>query len=238
MQRQERLQQRRNSGEGLLVAVAIKNLERTGAIVNSPMHRGTADAPTRFGQEDDMKQFWRTITRSIQTFKAKGYAKAFNIKRSVTTLDTTVISVKDARVNCGFFSCFITCRRRWRDRCGVHAGTLSSSPGAVCRTLHVPVFGALHPLALHLVSRVAADLLPSVCGPVSPSPVPRRFWFLWQGPVVLLSVCCWNLRPSATGRSRRTVSGCGIARRSRRCSWSRTTQPGERILYLSTQMSL
>ena len=75
MQRQERLQQRRNSGEGLLDAVAGKSLERTGAVVNSPVHRGTGDAPTRFGQEDDMKQFWGTITRSIETFKAKGLCK-------------------------------------------------------------------------------------------------------------------------------------------------------------------
>ena len=38
-----------------------------------------------------MKQSWGTVTRSIETFKAKDNAKAFNIKRNVATLDTTVI---------------------------------------------------------------------------------------------------------------------------------------------------
>ena len=176
-------------------------------------------------------------------FKAKDHAKAFNIKSRVATLDTAVISVKDARVNCGFFSCFVTWRRRWRvlrghrhwrDRCDVHAGTLSSSLGAVCR-LKTP--------------RARVRSTPPTRSPLGFScrvqsllrmwwATTTSVWFLWTGPVVLLSVCCWNLSPSATGRSRRTVSVCGIARRSRRCSWSRTTPPGERILYLSTQMSL
>ena len=120
-----------------------------------------------------MKQFWGTITRSTETFKAKDHAKAFNIKRRVATLDTTVISVKDARVNCGFFSCFVTWRRRWRvlrghqhwrDRCDVHAGTLSSSLGAVCR-LNTPR------ARVRSTPPTSLSTWFLVSGPVSPSPV-------------------------------------------------------------------